>query len=298
VAFWLAACAIGSDPQGSSGVLSIGPGGLEGTSGESGDSSSATTAGDEGSSGSLPVGCGNAVVEVGEECDDGDDDPCNGCDACMRRTFVVFDGGRGHLLEIADVAGAPLRLLDTPLTVEAWARIDDAAEELQISRRGAGNVGWRLGLQADGVIGTAFDGFDHLVEGVAPPGSGWHHIAWTFELGSSRLYLDGASIGELATDAVVRETNAPLRIGAKISGTGDLFGYAAGRVDEVRVSSVVRYDGPFTPVRRHEPDAATVLLLHLDEGEGVGVVDASANGHVGTAVGVGWGLDDGYGGCG
>jgi hypothetical protein len=270
VGLWLAGCATGSGPEGSTGVASVGAGG--------------TTVADGGGSSSGITGSEGVSSEGASSVD-------------LRRTFLVLDGGRGHVVEIADAAEAPLRLLDTPLTVEAWARIDDADEEVEIARRGAGNSGWRLGLQADGVVATAFSGFDHF-GAVAGAGSGWHHVAWTYDLASSRLYLDGALIGEMATSAAVLETDAPLRIGAMIDGTGAVFGYAVGRVDEVRVSSTVRYPGPFVPERRHEADAATVLLLHLDEGEGGSVIDASANGHAGTAVGVSWGLDDGYGGCG
>jgi hypothetical protein len=310
---WLAACASGSSLDGPPSVESLGPGngttaedgggstGGLGTSSAAGGTSSAaegTSSAAEGSSGSPLDGCGNARVEPGEECDDGDDDPCNGCDGCLRRTFLVLDGGDGHRVEIADAVGAPLRLLDTPLTVEAWMRIDGDADDVEIMRRGAGNSGWRLGLRSVGVIATVFSGFDHTVDGVAPPGSGWHHVAWTYDLASSRLYLDGVPIGEQAASSAVLETDAPVRIGALMSGTGEIFGHTPGRIDEVHVSTVVRYPGPFVPVRRHEPDASTALLLHLDEGEGDEVIDASPSAHLGTAVGVSWALDDGYGRCG
>lgn len=50
---------------------------------------------------------------------------------------------------------------------------------------------------------------------------------------------------------------------------GNVIDTLAGHIDELRVSSVVRYAGPFDPQRRHAPDATTVLEVDgvvVDEG--------------------------------
>jgi len=59
----------------------------------------------------------------------------------------------------------------------------------------------------------------------------------------------------------------------------------AGVIDELRISSTVRYAGSFTPATRHEPDEYTVALYHFDEGEGDVIRDSSSNGHHGTVMG-------------
>ena len=46
-----------------------------------------------------------------------------------------------------------------------------------------------------------------------------------------------------------------------------------GKLDEVRISSVARYDDDFEPAERFEVDEHTVALWHFDEGEGAEVLD-------------------------
>jgi hypothetical protein len=48
-----------------------------------------------------------------------------------------------------------------------------------------------------------------------------------------------------------------------------------GTIDEIRLSSTVRYTEDFDPVARHEPDEHTVALYHCDEGTGIVLADAS-----------------------
>lgn len=54
-----------------------------------------------------------------------------------------------------------------------------------------------------------------------------------------------------------------------------------------------RYDGDFTPGRRHEPDADTIALYHCDEGAGGVLQDASAYKHDGRVFNAGWTIADG-----
>ncbi len=266
-------------------------------SGTTDDSASAdSSSGPAPDMGVVEPGCGDAEVLGDEQCDDGNDDPCDGCEGCLRRTGLVLDGSEGTFAQVGDVEGAPLALLDTPLTVEAWMRVEDG-ERVELMRRGAGNAGWRMSLRSDSVVATVFNGFDHITDPLAID-AGWHHVAWTYDQVVSRLYLDGTEVGTMDGIDPVLETDAPLRIGAQVSGDGTIAGYVAGRIDELRVSTVIRYIGPFEPAIRHEPDGATVLLLHLDEGEGTEMFDASSLLHPATGSGVAWEPYDGYGGCG
>ena len=61
-----------------------------------------------------------------------------------------------------------------------------------------------------------------------------------------------------------------------------------GDVDEVRVSSIIRYRDNFTPKRRFEPDDDTVALYHFDEGHGDELKDSSGNNRHGKVVGAKW----------
>ena len=116
---------------------------------------------------------------------------------------------------------------------------------------------------------------------------GWHHILATYDAaaGKAELFVDAASQG---TTEYVRTTCAgtPLNIGG--IGTGQM-GLAqvgnpfAGRIDEVRVSSVVR-----PPALDAAPtvDEPTEVLLHLDEAKGP-AVDSGGKTHPPTPM-PGW----------
>jgi formylglycine-generating enzyme required for sulfatase activity len=66
-----------------------------------------------------------------------------------------------------------------------------------------------------------------------------------------------------------------------------------GRMNEVRISKVARYDNDFTPGRRWEPDADTIALYLFDEGAGTVLKDSSGNEHHGKIVGATWVKADG-----
>jgi cysteine-rich repeat protein len=238
--------------------------------------------------------CGNGIVEPPEECDDANDALCDGCEHCEIRTSILLDGQRGTMVEVLDVDTQPLKLMSTPFTVEAWMRIDEIGDTADVLRRGSGNAGWRVTLNAEGLVGTVFNGFDHIVDGLNLAGTGWHHVAWTYDLATSRLFLDGELVGTMASVAPVLDPDAPMRIGAWVSNEGVISSHRRGRVDEVRVSSNIRYVSDFVLARRFEPDDATVLLLHFDEGSGMAVADASSWGHMGTATAVAWEPEQGY----
>ena len=108
----------------------------------------------------------------------------------------------------------------------------------------------------------------------------WHHVAvqWKLEDGgrtAMAIFIDG----ELASDQcrgtsrspntrplVVRQLPLPVQIGAMTTG----FRPTDGAIDELRISSVRRYTGRFTPARRLEADAHTLTLFHFD-----GTLDAA-----------------------
>ena len=267
---------------------------------DGGSDGAAGMSGASGAGGMADAGpfCGDTVVnQPTEQCDD-NLDKCDGCEDCERRRYLSFDGTDGRL-EVADVAGAPLKLLSPPYTIEMWFRLDAGDDVVAITRRSATNVGWNASVANNGTLigGTIFGVFGQTAP-VNVQGTGWHHLAWTYDGANGVLFLDGAIEGTHTEAATMGDATTPVTIGALRNGLGMITTYTKGKVDEVRVSNVIRYTSAFTPVRRHTQDGSTLLLLHLDEGSGTSVSDASSQGHTGQLLGTGfsWEIDDGRGG--
>lgn len=117
----------------------------------------------------------------------------------------------------------------------------------------------------------------------------WHHVAATRDgvNGQLRLYLDGAADGAGANGPVgdVSYRNGRttafawdpfLVLGAEKHDAGTEYPSFAGWLDELRLSSVVRYGAAFVPPGApFVPDAATAALYSLDEGQGTLIGDRS-----------------------
>lgn len=117
----------------------------------------------------------------------------------------------------------------------------------------------------------------------------WHHVAVQRRLSDGRMwiYIDG--VLEAQGDGPTGDASYPdgysssypndpyLVIGAeKHDADNNRFPSYSGWVDEVRLSSVIRYTGAFTPpATPFAPDADTVALYHFDEGSGVSIADSS-----------------------
>lgn len=127
---------------------------------------------------------------------------------------------------------------------------------------------------------TVYDGKQGRGVTSRPLNEGWHHVAATHDAGRGQieLFVDGQSQG---TASYVKTAcrNAPLHIGGLVQmqvGSNRVGNPFCGRIDEVRVSRVVRTFSPSTLSAPCTPDAATGLLLHLDEGTGA-PQDATGN---------------------
>jgi hypothetical protein len=131
------------------------------------------------------------------------------------------------------------------------------------------------GANGDGLCGTT-----DVADGQ------WHHVAATRAAGALALWVDGAfdgTSGGPTGDVSYRNgrstpfPNDPfLVIGAEKHDAGAAYPSYSGWIDEVRLSTVVRYGAPFTPPAAPlASDAATAALYHLDEGAGNVVGDAS-----------------------
>lgn len=123
----------------------------------------------------------------------------------------------------------------------------------------------------------------------------WRHIAVVRvrDTGLMQIYVDGALDGSVTgpTGDVSyrngRPTNRPndpyIVIGAEKHDYGAAYPSFSGWVDELRLSTVRRYNGSFTPATSpFTPDSDTAALYHFDEGSGSVVNDSSGGGSHGT----------------
>ena len=134
-----------------------------------------------------------------------------------------------------------------------------------------------------GNSGTTICGATNVQDG------GWHHVAVTrvSATGQVRLWVDGKldASGTGPTGDVSyrdgRSTAYPssdpfLVLGAEKHDAGPAYPSFAGYLDELRLSSSVRYTAPFTPsATPHAPDVSTLALYHFDEGSGTQLLDSS-----------------------
>lgn len=136
----------------------------------------------------------------------------------------------------------------------------------------------------------------------AIPAGVWSHVAavWT-PGGHARLFLNGRPVAEMALKGYqpidLTADNAKVRpnergptefyLGGHYLDVRSADGlppqdrFLHGAVDQLRVSSVARYDAPFTPAKAFSPDSATRALFGFDmtcdgvSGGGIGFVSAS-----------------------
>lgn len=176
------------------------------------------------------------------------------------------------------------------LTAECWVKADNAAGSMALLSRFEGDRGFGLvwsrpgGVLPSGVVGTD-RGLGRAVSLTPPERGRWQHVALTYDGTNAVLYLDGDEVGRSDDSGDLLHVDLPLYVGAEPNSRGDDFSRFSGLLDEVRVSSVVRYDGPFTPAQVFETDEHTLLLLHFDHDYYGAHPDDSGRGRHGWTVG-------------
>ena len=148
------------------------------------------------------------------------------------------------------------------------------------------NAGWQaVGATENGDILSASGAPVVLNEEV--------HLAAVWDAPELRLFVNGSLAGEESFEERPGPSSRVFRIGTNVFNGENWVGAFNGRIDEVRVSNVVRYAEDFTPEERFEPDEHTLALYHFDEGEGNALIDSSGNGHHGQIHGASWVCVDG-----
>ena len=214
--------------------------------------------------------------------------------------YLALDGVDDHAILDFETFGIPLPEGTDEYTFEAWVYLTTPPNEdthalvlSQQVRMYVWNHGPNVGLRLMSAAHL------HRLRGVAfgmkepfPPSNQWHHVAFQAEAGQRILIInDVARISRggtiLAADLSHARHPQDFTIGGfgeKIESDwhgGHFWGHFAGYIDEVRISTVARYNiakRGFTPRTKFENDAKTVALWHFDEPSGVQkFLDTSAN---------------------
>ncbi len=189
--------------------------------------------------------------------------------------------------------------LGADLTVEFWLKTEPGANPATSCQ--AGSDGWTYGnvildrdVFGDGdygeygvslsggriAFGVGRAGRQQTICGLIDVADGrWHHVALTrrFADGVMRIYVDGTESAQgvgPAGDISYRDgrptgvsTDPFLIIGASKIDEGAGGNGFSGSIDELRLSSSIRYSSPFDrPIAPFTADAETALLFHFDEG--------------------------------
>jgi cysteine-rich repeat protein len=247
--------------------------------------------------------CGDGTVNGGEQCDDSNKTKCDGCESCERRSWLTLPASAS-----ATVSGITAALPRGSMCVEAWAKVGSvvSGDAIIASSYGTGSDGaFLLRCQKLGPVtgrlvfanetgGTVVQA---AVDGTSCDDGKWHHFAGCRTVAgavvTNTVFLDGVKKATASGAATSIGANAAVVLG----GTTYVADGLDGAIDEVRISSVVRYTADFVPARRLVTDVDTVALWHLDEGTGTTFVDASGNGYsgaFGAGPGAGWAADTGY----
>lgn len=196
---------------------------------------------------------------------------------------LALDGKDDCLTISSGALGVP----DGPLTVEGWFDARSFGKRVGFLNK-TENAEFGLFL-SNGVPGFTvhLDGrYVNATRDDAPvSANAWHHVAGVFDGNEVRLFVDGELVATKAGKGKRTQNELPLMIGADVTKEAKPDSFFDGRIDEIRISKTARYTAKFTPSRRFEPDADTLLLLHMDGEVGPWTYDASGRGVHATRIG-------------
>jgi Concanavalin A-like lectin/glucanases superfamily len=130
--------------------------------------------------------------------------------------------GNASFVEVPD--NPSLHLPDS-LTVAAWVYVEGTEGDRIIISKGNSTIGdgWHMLLRKGNALavharyGSAWELIESRI-GIAV--NEWHHIAFTFDGKTTRLYIDGNEVGAREFDAPIQQNERPLRIGAVAQNAG------------------------------------------------------------------------------
>ena len=159
-------------------------------------------------------------------------------------------------------------------TFEGWIYLTSIGKVNRIMYKGTTlSSSIRLSVSAGNLLQATHAGT--IITGASVISAGqWYHVALSHQGSSNtiKLYLDGnLEASSAAASGNINNTD-PLDIGGLAGSPADSL---SGYMDDFRVSNSYRYPLAFTPPASAETsDASTILLLHMDAGNGVtGFID-------------------------
>jgi hypothetical protein len=157
---------------------------------------------------------------------------------------ALFDGTTDYLTV---ASSASFALFAGNFTVEFWVRLNGTTNNqavVQLSSSGTERA--NISIVSNLIVLYTETGGNNAtrISGTAPSTGTWHHVAWTRDGTTSRLFLNGTSVGT-ASSAPYPSGNMAVSIGAndRTSGGTCVDGY----IDELRITKgVARYTANFT----------------------------------------------------
>ncbi|MCX7422871.1 MAG: SUMF1/EgtB/PvdO family nonheme iron enzyme [Planctomycetia bacterium] len=172
-----------------------------------------------------------------------------------------------------------------PVTLEAWVETNERPIKSRMIVNFAGKR-----FSALSVSDLNWFANDQTLQGFpeTPWAPGLVHLASVIDDREGRLYIDGKLVSRRPrTNERTAGEDKHAWLGTALF-NGGLNYFFRGRLGEVRVSQVARYDQEFTPAKRFDTDQDTLALYHFDEGSGDVLKDSSGHGHHGQIVGAKW----------
>ncbi len=224
--------------------------------------------------------------------DTSDDDATDDDDNDTGPNYALdFDGG-----DYAQSMGT--LALPGDFTVEGWFNFDaDACDTDQylaanLDNQKAGETGgFRLFTDTSPSCKLYFcvhdeGGVDCVYTEDAPSQEQWIHIAATYSDENLCIWIDGAEAACKSATGAYGDSGSHLFLGVSANGTKEY--YYSGLMDEVRISTKVRYEAEFEPDETFSVDSNTAVLYKMNDGEGSLASDSTSVGNHLNLVGVGW----------
>ncbi|RRR78018.1 MAG: hypothetical protein EI684_00815 [Candidatus Viridilinea halotolerans] len=174
------------------------------------------------------------------------------------------------------LTGSAVPGLNGSQTIELWVRPAAVGQDGVIVATGASN-GWSLELNGGQVTWwmlNSANSWQMVQYPTALSSTTWSHVALSYNAStnSARIFVNGV--------AGPQGTVGGITVGPSLFVGGlNPYGFFNGQLDELRLSSGVRYSSNFTPPSAaFTPDATTLALFSLNEGSGTTAADRSGNG--------------------
>ena len=171
---------------------------------------------------------------------------------------------------LTEDGNSDLSLGTSDFTVEGWfwtSRADDLTQDYQVviaDSQYSNNYSWSFYIYQDEIkLWTCTTSCSALITGGSISSNTWHHFAWTRTGGTSRVFIDGSSIGSAAD--TTNYSDDRIMIGAnkwsEAKPYGN-YGITSGYISNIRIiKGKAIYGGAFTPpTRQLEVTPETVLL--------------------------------------